>query len=79
MYLYTDPILTAAKKYRCRCEGVYAMNGVINGLLVRLRYQQKGKRVHNKNIFLVSNTLSPFTIFNQKFVNNNQLRRSYFG
>ena len=26
------------------------MNGVINGLLVRLRYQQKGKRVHNKFI-----------------------------
>ena len=22
MYLYTDPILTAAKKHRCRCEGV---------------------------------------------------------
>ena len=30
MYLYTDPILTAAKKYRCRCEGLcneYVING----------------------------------------------------
>ena len=32
------------------------MNGVINGLLVRLRYQQKGKRVHNKFILNLKKT-----------------------
>ena len=31
------------------------MNGVINGLLVRLRYQQKGKRVHNSYILKSQN------------------------
>ena len=74
MYLYTDPILTAAKKYRCRCEGL-CNEYVINGESTNSEgYQQRNVSII-KIFFWVSNILPPFTIYyfkQKKFVNNIQ-------
>ena len=58
MYLYTDPILTAAKKYRCRCEGLCNEWG--DKWFTSTSKVSTEKRIHNKNIFEASNTLPPF-------------------
>ena len=57
-----DPILTAAKKYRCRCEGVcneYVINGEST---ISEGYQQRNVSIIK--IFFQFQT--PFTILNEK-------------